>query len=296
MHGILNLNKPEGPTSFQAVSQVRRCSGVRRVGHGGTLDPLARGVLPVLLGQATRLSEFMTQFSKVYRAEVMLGIATDTYDAAGRVTFQGDPSSLSSGQLEETLAAFRGSFFQLPPPFSAVKVRGRRLYSWARSGEAVELPVRQVQVFRLELVGWEPSCITLEVECGKGTYIRSLAQDLGERLGCGAHLHSLERTRVGPFRIEEALSLSQVEGAFEEGSWPDILRPMEEAVESLEKVVVEGEAERRARLGQALLLPPSVQPSKWRRAHSQDGRFLALLRFQPDTGLWHPEKVFLPWN
>jgi len=299
IHGILNLDKPEGPTSFQIVARVRRATGVQRVGHGGTLDPLASGVLPVFLGQATRLVEFLGRSPKVYRARVRFGTATDTYDAAGTTTFVGDPSGVSPEQVQAALVVFRGPILQRPPPYSALKVGGRRLYSLARAGEPMEVPARPVEVFRLEMLGWEPPVAILEVECGKGTYIRSLAHDLGQQLLCGAHLEALERTRVGPFTLEEATSLSEMEHAFQAGAWAGLVHPMDRVVDWMRPVWVTPDAAQQLGCGQDVSLPPGDEAQRdgeWRRAYLESGELAALLQFRADTGLWHPVKVFIPSN
>ncbi|MBI2856891.1 MAG: tRNA pseudouridine(55) synthase TruB, partial [Chloroflexi bacterium] len=211
--GILNINKPRGMTSFDVVARVRRLTGVSRAGHAGTLDPDATGVLLVCLGKATRLAGFLSGETKTYRATVHLGVATDTYDASGRVTASCDASSVSLASVREVLTRFRGRIMQAPPAYSALKVGGRRLYQLARSGVHVTPTPRPVDVFRLELTRWAPPELDLEIDCGKGTYIRSLAHDLGSALGCGAHLCALERTRSGPFSLADSVTLGELEEA-----------------------------------------------------------------------------------
>jgi len=186
--GILNINKPAGMTSFRVVALVRRLSGERRVGHAGTLDPAATGVLPVCLGRATRVVKFLMDTTKTYRAEIELGIATDTGDASGQIVQKGDPFSISREALESALVSFCGSIRQTPPMYSAVKYQGKPLYRLARAGITVERKSRPARIYNLELVDWQPPVFTIEVACGKGTYIRTLASDLGQVLGCGAYL------------------------------------------------------------------------------------------------------------
>ena len=178
-------------TSFEVVAFVRRLSGERRVGHGGTLDPKATGVLPVGLGRGTRVAEFLAQENKVYRAQVELGTATDSYDVSGKVTWRGDVSAVTRELVEAALDSFRGLIEQTPPMYSALKYQGQPLYRLARAGIEVPRLPRKVNIFRLELLDFELPLLTLEVACSKGTYIRSLAHDLGQALGCGAHLKSL---------------------------------------------------------------------------------------------------------
>lgn len=290
LNGIINLNKPLGKTSFQMVSLVRRLTGERRVGHAGTLDPEATGVLPICLGQGTRVVEFLNLAQKVYQAEIELGTATTTYDATGEVTQRGDISSLKLGQIEEALSRFKGEIEQVPPPYSAVKHHGQPLYKLARAGAQVPQKPRKVQISRLEILHWEGAHLEVEVECGKGTYIRSLAHDLGQVLGCGAHLRKLTRLQSGPFRIEEAVSPEELEEAFRQGYWQTYLHPLDVALSHLDAVIV-GESDRKAILNGRFIALADVG-GELCRAYSSDGKLLAVLRFRPDRGLWHPEKVF----
>ena len=189
--GILNLNKPIGCTSFDMVKRIRRLSGEKKVGHGGTLDPLASGVLPICLGRATRVSEFLADSSKTYRAVVTFGAATDTYDAEGKVTEEKDASHLTREIVEESLGPFRGIIMQEPPMYSALKHEGKRLYELAREGITVDRPKRETAVHKLEIISWDPPHATIYVDCGRGTYVRSLAHDIGQDLEVGAHLTEL---------------------------------------------------------------------------------------------------------
>ena len=296
MDGILNIDKPSAITSFGVVVVVKRLSGERRVGHAGTLDPAATGVLPVCLGQATRVVEFLASSAKTYRADIELGLATDTYDASGRVTFRGDSSSIDLEKLRFALAQFRGSISQTPPMFSALKHRGRPLYELARAGVNVERPSRAVTIHRLDLVSWRPPVVTLEIECSKGTYVRSLAHDLGQALGCGAHLKSLVRTRCGIFDITDAVSLLDLEEAFRLGGWERYLYPVDSVLQDLPALVVDAAAEADIRNGKMISIPGGdtvAGEHKTCRACSQDGRFLGILSYVPDSGLWHPDKVFI---
>jgi tRNA pseudouridine55 synthase len=299
--GILNINKPPGRTSFSIVAMVKRLSGEGRVGHGGTLDPLATGVLPVCLGRGTRITEFLVDTTKVYRAQIELGVATDTYDASGKTTQRGDVSGVNQGQVESALASFRGLIRQTPPAYSAVKYQGKPLYEWARAGIKVEKESRLTQIHHLELIDWESPVVTIEVVCGKGTYIRSLAHDLGQALGCGANLKSLIRLRCGLFDIKDAISLSQLEDAFRYGYWQRFVYPVDIVLSQWTAMVV-GDADSRAiRDGRPLTLEKAGSIDRTAhpglanrcRAYTTDGCFLGVLGFNPATGQWHPEKVFL---
>jgi tRNA pseudouridine55 synthase len=203
--GILNIDKPVGWTSHDVVARVRRLAGQRRVGHAGTLDPLASGVLAVLLGRATRLADFIQAGRKTYIADVRLGIATDTDDAEGSVI--STQASVIPADLEPVLARFRGEVLQTPPQYSAVKVAGQRAYAVARRGGELDLQPRPVTIHALDVLEVGPDTLTLEVTCSKGTYIRALARDVAQALGTVGHLTRLVRTRVGPFRIADAFSL-----------------------------------------------------------------------------------------
>jgi len=295
--GILNLDKPRGKTSFEVVAAVRRLSGERRVGHGGTLDPEATGVLPICLGQGTRVVEFLAEAKKTYRAEIELGISTDTYDATGKVTGRGDTSALTREEVEAAAASFSGLVEQIPPMYSAVKYQGVPLYRWARAG--VELPrtAREVEFFRIEILEWQTPLLTLEVECSKGAYIRSLAHDLGEKLGCGAHLRNLVRLSSGPFHISDAVTMSRIEDAFREGWWSELIYPIDVAVLHLPAMTVGDDDERAIINGRPLWLAQEEGPSEGVcRAYSHSGRFVAILRYDEARGCWQPRKVFAERN
>ncbi len=299
--GILNVAKPVGPTSFRIVSLVRRRSGVKRVGHAGTLDPMATGVLLVLLGQAVRVSEYLLDLPKTYRATVRLGVSTTTYDAEGEVTREDEYGDVSRADIEEALGQFRGEISQTPPAYSAVKVEGRRAYERARRGETVTLKARKALVYRIELLRFEPPEVEIEVECGRGTYIRSIAHDLGEALGCGAHLSALTRTRVGPFGIEDAVGLEELESAFDGGEWQERLLPLDYGLIDLPAVTLHIEDEKDIRHGQAVALDEDrVEPlgklseGMECRAYAEDGSLVAIIRYAAEDAMWRPRKVFAP--
>ncbi len=298
MDGIININKPWGKTSFSIVAMVKRLSGERRVGHAGTLDPAATGVLPVCLGQGTRLVEFLVDTTKAYLAQIELGVTTDTYDASGKIIQKGDPSGISREQLESALTSFHGLILQTPPMYSAVKYHGRPLYKWARAGIKVEPKRRLTKIYHLKLLDWQPPEVTVEIECGKGTYIRSLAHDLGQTLGCGAHLKSLIRLRCGLFGIKDTVSVSQIEDAFRYGYWQRFIYPIDIVLSSWAAMVVSDNTSQAIRNGcpvSYLEHHPPAWPSSgnYCRAYTPDGSFLAVLRFNPEKEQWQPEKVFL---
>jgi tRNA pseudouridine55 synthase len=214
--GFLVINKPVGMTSHDVVQRVRKWAKQRRVGHLGTLDPMATGVLPIALGEATKLSRLLTHGDKSYSARIRLGVETTTYDREGEVVHETAGPWPEREQIEKALEHFRGEIDQTPPPFSAVKVDGQPSYRRARRGEEFRLEPRRIRLDRVELVGYEPPVFSVEVECSAGTYLRSIAHDLGRALGTGAHLWALIRTRSGPFLLYQALSLEELDACGQE--------------------------------------------------------------------------------
>ena len=287
MHGFLNIDKPAGLTSHDLVARVRRLARQKRVGHAGTLDPAATGVLVVALGAATRLIEYVQDATtKRYHAVVQLGVTTATDDAEGEVVDAAPVPSLDPTMLEAALARFRGPIMQVPPMFSALHHEGRRLHELAREGIVVERAARPITIERLELLAWEAPLITLDIMCSKGTYIRSLARDLGEVLGCGAHLKALRRIAVGTFLIEDATPLAVLE------SDPSIIMSIilapERAVADWPSIELDATEARQIRNGQTIARAELA--AQQARAHGPDGQLLALLIREGD--LWRPEKVF----
>lgn len=293
--GFLNINKPEGKSSYSVVAWLRKMTHEMRIGHAGTLDPIATGVLPICFGQATRVVQFLTNASKTYLAQIEIGTATDTFDREGNITQKGDASGVTRTLIEKALASFRGSIEQMPPVYSALKQRGKRCYELARKGIPVELKPRRVEIRSLELIEYQPPLVTVKVECGKGTYIRSLAHDFGQQLGCGAHLKNLVRLRCGPFYIDDALSLTQIEDAIQQGNWKSLLYPVDSPLLDWKAVIVDKRNEIAIRNGMPLtLIEGHLASEKYCRAYSLDGLFIAVLRFIPEKKVWHPEKVFAP--
>jgi tRNA pseudouridine55 synthase len=255
---------------------------------------MATGVLPVCLGQATRIVEFMMDATKTYLAEIELGVVTDTYDAEGTIVRRGDSSGVTLPQLEAILASFHGTISQIPPPYSAVKHQGKPLYHWARAGIAVEKESRPAEIHDLKILDWQPPVVTIEVICGKGTYIRTLAYDLGEKLGCGASLKSLVRTRYGIFDIKDAVALPQLEAAFLKGDRRSLLQPMDCVLAHWPSVIANESDATKIINGNypELTEVSSPQTDVYYRAYSAAGEFLAVLRFDSELGKWKPEKVF----
>ena len=233
LSGILNLDKPRGITSHEAVAAVRRILGIKAVGHTGTLDPEASGVLVLCLGEATQFARFFENLEKTYWTVLQLGICTDTQDATGTVTRQHEVPPLTSAQLYNVLARFQGALQQVPPMYSAVKYRGQRLYRLARQGKTVTRQARDIFVRRIELLDQRKTQITLSITCSKGTYIRTLGEDIGLALGCGAHVLHLQRCRVGHFSLQNACSLRVLRHQMQAGTVSHTLMPVTEALSFL---------------------------------------------------------------
>ena len=288
--GVLNVNKGAGETSFAVVHRLRRLTGARRVGHAGTLDPLATGVLPILFESATRLADFAHLLPKTYVARVHLGFTTATDDAEGGAEAGADPSHLTASDLERELAGFVGRFHQQPPAYSAVKIEGRRAYKLAREGEPARPPMREVEVFDARLLDFEPgpnAVAGIEVRCGSGTYLRSIARDLGERLGVGGYLGRLTRTAYGPLTLEDAVEPEALDDA---AAVQDRLLPAEVILPDMERVRLNVEQEAQVRQGRPVrVLPePRLGPV---RAHDAEGRLIALGHTDPLRRTFVPEKV-----
>jgi tRNA pseudouridine55 synthase len=288
-NGLLNINKPVGPTSFQIIERLRRLTGIRKIGHTGTLDPLAAGVLPVCVGHAVRLSEYLTSDDKVYRAEITFGVRTTTDDAEGEIVSRQDVE-LKREEIEAVLPEFTGDVDQVPPHYAAIKIEGKHMYDLARRGTPFEAAPRHIRIERLTLLDWSSPRALIEVACGKGTYIRALARDLGERLGCGAFLTALTRTRCGAFSIENSVAFDQLNAA---PDWRTFLLPPDAALQSWPAVQLDAHSTQRLAHGHAVHAPVSAATGTLVRAYASDGQFCAVLRVTGDNDELRPEKVFL---
>ena len=295
INGFLNLYKPAGITSMDAVRRVKRITGQRRkVGHAGTLDPLAEGVLPICFGQATRLMELVVSGWKRYRMTVRLGAVSDTYDAEGDIEEIADPSPLTRADIAASLRNFIGDIDQLPPMYSAVKVDGRRLYDLARAGREIERSPRRVSVRSISIDDIQVPFVTLTVDCGKGTYLRSIAHDLGQRLGCGAYVTELVRLSCGQFGSDDGITPNALDQAAASGEWLNHLHPIDWALQHLPEVQVDADRAWAVRHGQTIAtgsdpIDPSDTPL-W-RIYGPDRAFLALGRPEP-AGRLAPTRVF----
>lgn len=287
--GLLNIHKPQGPTSHDIVARVRRGTRVKKVGHAGTLDPMATGVLVLCVGPATRLSEYVMGSPKTYRARVLLGTETDTYDAEGEVIAR-NPAEVSEATLVAALDRFRGTIQQIPPMYSAIKQGGQKLYELARAGQDVERPARTVTIYRLALVAFEFPLVELEIECSPGTYVRSLAHDVGQAVGVGGHLAALQRTASGQFTLAAATAWPAFEAAMGAGTWHSYLLPPDLALADAPAVQLTLEEANHIRQGRLI---PAAEEGEWAdiaRAYDPDGTFIAVVERRGDH--WKPHKVF----
>lgn len=288
--GVLVVDKPIGMTSHDVVQIIRRGTGIRRAGHTGTLDPRASGVLVVLIGPAVRLSEYVSASDKRYQATVRLGSTTDTYDSEGVITSSQPVEDISEEQFVQALEQFIGEIEQVPPPYSAVKVQGRKAYEMAREGEEVELAPRKIQVYSLDLLEWDPPEAVIDVFCSSGTYVRSLANDLGAALGCGAHLVGLRRTKSGRFTLRDAVPLRRLQESFLTNNWYRHLIPAAEALGDWLMVELDADQVELIRHGHRILAEPGSKG--WARGVSEQGDLVALLEVDEATMEWQPRKVF----
>lgn len=245
LDGVLIVHKESGWTSHDVVAKVRRLLGGSKVGHAGTLDPSATGVLPILVGRATRIAEYLVAWDKEYRAALRLGETTDTQDATGQVLSRVDPCAVTEDMLQAVIARFRGVQQQLPPMYSAVKVGGQPLYKAARAGRTIEREERSIAIHQLEIVAFDGRDVTLRIVCSKGTYVRTLCADIGQALGVGGHLHTLERRRVGPLSIEQAVTIDQIAGHLTAGTLARQFISLDQLLFQLPAVVVNDEQAQR---------------------------------------------------
>ena len=287
-HGYLVVEKPAGITSHDVVANVRRLTGERRVGHAGTLDPAAVGVLPVAVGSATRTVEYLANAHKEYLAEVTFGVGTDSLDGDGTVTAIADVSQITRTQVEEALAPFRGDILQVPPMFAAIKIDGRPLYQRARQGEQVELEARAVSIFSLDLMQWNAPVAEIYMHCSKGTYVRSLARDLGEALGVPAYMSNLVRLSTGPFTLADAWTLDELEELIAAGFWEDVAVHPDAPLLEHPAVILDTAQAASWRNGTDIA---ADVPGSLIRVYDAHGSWLGVGRGAPDRGVLRPEKV-----
>ena len=276
MNGIVIIDKPQGGTSQDVTARLRRVFNTRRIGHGGTLDPMATGVLPVFVGRATRGVEFFEHAEKTYETVLRLGITTDTEDISGTVLTEQD-AFVTGEMLEKTLEKFRGEIMQVPPMYSALKINGQKLVDLARKGREVERQPRPITIHELTLLGMEAEGIRLRVRCSKGTYIRTLCKDIGEALGCGGCMAELRRVSAGEYRIEEAVPLQVL---LETETPEQYLRPVDSMFRNYPKVVLTPKQETRCRNGNSFSV--KMEDGTY-RAYGQNGEFLMLAKVENEV-------------
>jgi tRNA pseudouridine55 synthase len=288
--GVLNIDKPAGATSFSVVAHLRKVSRAKRVGHAGTLDPLATGVLPILVEGATRLSEFALKLPKTYEADIHLGFRTVTDDAEGELETGAPAGGVTEADVRQALSRFVGRIKQEPPAFSAVKVDGQRSYKRARHGDLTRPAARLVEIHAADLLGFEPGerpVARIRVTCGSGTYLRSLARDLGEALGVGGYLGQLTRTAYGRLRVEDAVALDALTDV---AAVQEHLLPSEAILPEMEPVRLNAEQEAQVRQGRPVRVLPEPRPGPL-RAHDDRGRLVALGHTDPLRRTFVPDKV-----
>lgn len=287
--GVMVVDKPVGMTSHEVVQIIRRGTNIRRAGHTGTLDPRASGVLVILIGPAVRLSEYVSASDKRYQAIIRLGTSTDTYDSDGQVTHT-NPMDVTEDQFEKELKQFIGEIEQTPPPYSAVKVQGRPAYEMAREGEEVELQPRIIHVYSLDVIEWAPPEVTVDVHCSSGTYVRSLAYELGIKLGTGAMLTGLRRTKSGRFTLKDAVPLRKLVESFDTNTWYKYVIPAAEALGEWKAITLNNEQVEAIRHGHRI--SGEGEKGEMVRGVTEQGELVALLEFDEATKEFQPRKVF----
>ncbi len=287
-HGFVVVEKPAGVTSHDVVGAVRRMTGERRVGHAGTLDPAAVGVLPIAVGLATRTVEYLSESTKSYHADITFGVTTDSLDGDGTVVEVTDANGLTSETIEQALGQFRGDIHQVPPMHSAIKIEGRPLYERARRGEHIELDARPVTIYQLNLVSWEFPTAEIFVHCSKGTYVRSLARDIGDAVGTGAYMSNLVRLSTGPFTLEDAWQLDELEELIASGCWEDVAAHPDVALHDRPSIVLTDDAAMQWRNGTNVSI---TVPAGLVRVYDVAGNWLGVGTGDPENGVVKPEKV-----
>lgn len=296
-NGILPLYKPRGMTSHDAIYKLRKILKMKRIGHTGTLDPDVDGVLPICLGPATRVAEYITDGIKAYKGTIILGTTTTTEDASGEVLEKKEVEHpLSRAEIQHAFEQFVGEIRQTPPMYSAVKVNGKKLYEYAREGQAVERPTRHVMIHSISLLNEAEAFtdrIPFQVVCGKGTYVRTLAVQIGEKLGYPAHLDQLTRMVSGGYSLDDCHTLEDIQKAVEKACFADLLAPIERAFQSFPKWFVDEEQEKRVKNGAVLPLPKGFNKDRL-AVYNDEGMCLAVYKAHPQKeGLIKPEKVFV---
>lgn len=297
IHGVINIHKERGYTSHDVVAKLRGIVGQKKIGHTGTLDPDATGVLPVCLGKATKLCDMLTDKNKTYETVMLLGKVTDTQDISGSVLAEKSTDNLEESLIKETILSFVGPYMQVPPMYSALKVNGKKLYELAREGVEVERKAREVQIFDIQIKEICLPRVRMEVSCSKGTYIRTLCHDIGEKLGCGACMEELIRTQVSQFTLKASFTLAQVQELRDKGQLEEILVPIDAMFSEYEPVSLKDEFESLIYNGNTfgpkhLKERISLSDGKMVRVYDKSGNFIAIYKFIKATYIFKIEKMF----
>ena len=298
IHGVVNIKKEKGYTSHDVVAKLRGIVGQKKIGHTGTLDPDATGVLPVCLGKATKLCDMLTDKSKTYETVLLLGKTTDTQDISGEVLSERTFSHIDNDAALQCIGEFVGDYLQVPPMYSALKVNGKKLYELARQGIEVERKARPVVIHEINVLEMDLPRIRMEVHCSKGTYIRTLCNDIGEKLGCGACMEELIRTKVSRFELKDSITLDEVRALKEAGKLDEYLVPIDAMFDMYEAVTLKDEFVAFAYNGnlfKAKHLKETIELSNGKqvRAYDEAGRFIAIYEYQEDDHFFHIKKMFL---
>jgi len=301
IHGVINIHKDKGYTSHDVVAKLRGIVGQKKIGHTGTLDPDATGVLPVCLGKATKLCDMLTDKNKTYETVMLLGKETDTQDISGNVLCENSTDKLDEEGVKKAILSFIGDYMQVPPMYSALKVNGKKLYELAREGVEVERKARPVTILEIQIKEINLPRVRMEVSCSKGTYIRTLCHDIGEKLGCGACMEELIRTRVSRFKLEDSLTLSQVQELKEAGDLDKILVPIDEMFSDYEAITLKEEYMSFVYNGNTFM-PKHVKQyielvdGKMVRVYDDKGNFIAIYKFIKEKYIFKIEKMFYDRN
>ena len=294
MDGVLNIRKEKGYTSFDVVAKLRGILHMKKIGHTGTLDPDAEGVLPVALGKATRLVDMITDKEKTYEAVMRLGVVTDTQDMSGTVLSEVPEFQVAEEELRAVTESFAGDYMQVPPMYSALKVNGKKLYELAREGKTVERKPRPVHFYEIEILDIDFPLVRFRVTCSKGTYIRTLCHDIGEKLGCGAAMETLLRTKVGRFTLDDAITLAQTEEAVRNGEIEQRILGIEEILAEYPRVCCREEGDRLLANGNPLVqaLVNAEEKDGWIRMCNSDGSFAGVYQWDEKRDRYFPVKMF----
>ena len=297
IHGVINVYKEKGFTSHDVVAKLRGIVGQKKIGHTGTLDPDAVGVLPVCIGKATKLCDMLTDKDKTYETVLLLGKTTDTQDISGQILAECDVTDVDAHMVQSAILSFVGDYMQVPPMYSALKVNGKKLYELARAGIEVERKARQVQIHEIHILEMELPRVRMEVSCSKGTYIRTLCHDIGQKLGCGACMEELTRTKVSQFYIADSMTLSQIQEKKDEGILEHILIPIEKMFSNYDAVYLKDEYVSLVYNGNTFL-PKHIKnqialaDGKKVRVYDDKGQFVAIYQFVKEKYLFKIEKMF----